>query len=116
MAAADAAGNSPAGSDAEIGVGFSGRDTTLPSGPYFLGLPLFFLTGSPATAGVAAVGTTTGATMTPTVTTGAAAAAGAGGGAGGVASLGLSDLISSAVSVAAAAPVLVLSLPSITHR
>ena len=123
--AAAATGNSPAGSDAEIGIGFSGRDTTLPSGPYFLGLPLFFLTRSPGAAAVPAAGTTTGATVTPTVTTGGADDAGvvavdAGTGGdccvGGVASLVFSDLISSAVSLTAAAPVLAPSLPSITHR
>ncbi|THU73774.1 hypothetical protein C4D60_Mb04t26400 [Musa balbisiana] len=33
----------PVGAEAEIGIGFSGR-SRLPSGPYFLGLPLFFFT------------------------------------------------------------------------
>ncbi|RZR72320.1 hypothetical protein BHM03_00012462 [Ensete ventricosum] len=40
---------SPSGIDAEIGDGFSGR-TSFPSGPYFLGLPLFFFIPSAAAA------------------------------------------------------------------
>lgn len=34
------------GIDAEIGIGDNGNAATLPSGPYFLGLPLFFFTTS----------------------------------------------------------------------
>jgi hypothetical protein len=56
----------PSGADAEIGVAFSGGRSRLPSGPYFLGLPLF-LFPSPLPA-------PTGAT-----TAGAAAAVGAAG-------------------------------------
>ncbi|RWW51818.1 hypothetical protein BHE74_00041797 [Ensete ventricosum] len=48
--------STPDGTDAEIGSGFSGC-RSLPSGPYFLGRPLFFFVGSAT--GVAAAGPTT---------------------------------------------------------
>ncbi|RWW08613.1 hypothetical protein BHE74_00009224 [Ensete ventricosum] len=69
----------PAGTDAEIGIGFSGR-SRLPSGPYFLGRPLFFFIGSAATnpttaaSGKAAAGPTT--TPAGAATGGAATTAG----------------------------------------
>lgn len=127
--AADAAGNSPAGIDAEIGIGLSGAslgETTLPSGPYFLGLPLFFFTG-PIPAPNAVVGPIDGELIDSPITTvcGAAGDADAGGGGGGccggggggvgagIDSLRFSDLGSATI---AGVPILVISLPSIMHR
>ncbi|RZS09441.1 hypothetical protein BHM03_00040518 [Ensete ventricosum] len=58
----------PVGAEAEIGIGFSGR-SRLPSGPYFLGLPLFFFTvpsaPTPAGATTNPAGGATGAAIPP---------------------------------------------------
>jgi hypothetical protein len=81
------------GTDAEIGVAFSGRSGP-PSAPYFLGLPLFRLP-SPLPAA---------ATVT------AATAAAAGGGAGGVASV----VVSGAGGEAVAGVSVTVSMPNST--